>query len=290
MKKTFRLLGVALVATAMLFAGCNKNEEEDDDEEEISLDISAPTEVQNRNALIEEFTGVNCGYCPDGHRMVNELMAANPGRVYAINIHTGQYAIKYTTSFGSALANQSNIKGYPAGSVNRHVFSSYSQRSGGTAMSRDKFTAAATEIMSQPACANIAAKAMINKSTRELTVGVAVYYTSAPTNTTNLINVAVIEDSIWGQQSGGQTHNPTQYDATTQKYCHTHMLRHLVTEQWGDAITPVVGQQIKKEYKYTLPATISNEPVVPEHLDIIVFLTEDHQEVINVCEAPITLN
>ena len=47
------------------------------------------TEPANRNVILEEFTGRNCGYCTDGHRIANELMAAHPGRLWAINIHAG---------------------------------------------------------------------------------------------------------------------------------------------------------------------------------------------------------
>jgi len=292
MKKTFRLLGVALVATAMLFAGCNKNEEEDEDEQGVTPStnsITAPTEVQNRNALIEEFTGVNCGWCPAGHKIVNDLMAENPGKVFGINIHTGTYANgKYTTNYGSALASQSDLSGFPAGTVNRHLFSGMSQKNG-TAMNRGAFASATNQILAQTSCANLAAVATIDQASRILTVNVAAYYTSEANGTTNNLNVAILQDSIWGSQSGGQANNPAQYNATTQKYCHMHMLRHLVTGQWGDEITPVVGQQIQKTYTYTIPEQISNEDVILKNLEIVVFLTEGHQEVITACQAPISL-
>ena len=285
MKKTFRLLGVALVATAMVFVGCNKNEDEEE-EEEYSLEVNAPETPSNKSVLIEEFTGTGCGYCPDGHKMVNDLMAANPGKVFGVNIHTGTYANRYTTSFGDSIDIEGGRKGsYPSISINRHVFTGTT-----TSMNRSYTARYTNQALSMPACANIAAKAAIDKSTRELTVNVAVYYTGTPTGTTNRINVAILEDSIWGPQSDygeGDGYNPTQWNAEHTQYCHMHMLRHLVTGQWGDAITPVVGQQIKKEYKYTLPATISNVTVVPEHLHLVVFLCEGHQEVINSCAATI---
>ncbi|MBR4803636.1 MAG: hypothetical protein IK032_03260, partial [Bacteroidales bacterium] len=50
------------------------------------------TTPSTKKVLIEEFTGINCGWCPDGHRIVNELMAAHPGSVFGINIHAGGYA------------------------------------------------------------------------------------------------------------------------------------------------------------------------------------------------------
>ena len=81
------------------------------------------TDPQNRNVLIEEFTGRNCGYCPDGHRIANEIMANNPGRVWAVNIHAGYYSpISYpnmNTTDGTAIANGFYISSYPAGHVNR---------------------------------------------------------------------------------------------------------------------------------------------------------------------------
>ncbi len=66
----------------------------------IALILSVPafaqnlvsTAVQPRNAVLEEFTGVNCVNCPDGHLRANQLYAAFPGRVVLINIHSGSFA------------------------------------------------------------------------------------------------------------------------------------------------------------------------------------------------------
>lgn len=66
-------------------------------------DTIVPLTPTNRNVLLEEYTGIYCGYCPDGHRMANEIAAANPGRVNIINIHVGSLASNtYTTEFGTA--------------------------------------------------------------------------------------------------------------------------------------------------------------------------------------------
>ncbi|MBR5028257.1 MAG: hypothetical protein IKX51_03445, partial [Bacteroidales bacterium] len=66
MKKIFRLLGVALVATAMVFAGCTKSDEEEEE------GVQLPKKV----VLLEEFTGNQCGNGPDGHKRANEVKAA----------------------------------------------------------------------------------------------------------------------------------------------------------------------------------------------------------------------
>ena len=80
------------------------------------------TEAANKNVVLEEFTGINCGYCPDGHRIVKEYEEGNPGRVFGINIHTGSYAAMYQTQWGSAIMNQTGLQGFPAGTVNYLVY------------------------------------------------------------------------------------------------------------------------------------------------------------------------
>lgn len=47
---------------------------------------------ENKNVVLEEFTGIHCQYCPDGHRRAQELKDAHPDDVIIINIHTGSFA------------------------------------------------------------------------------------------------------------------------------------------------------------------------------------------------------
>ena len=78
------------------------------------------TNTQNKHLVFEEYTGVNCGYCPYGHQLLNEFSDYYPGTI-VINIHQGYYAAKYTTQWGDALANQTNLNGYPAFTLNRNT-------------------------------------------------------------------------------------------------------------------------------------------------------------------------
>ena len=62
----------------------------------------------------------------------------------------------FNCSYGSAIANNANIAGYPAGSVNRAIFSGITpQNPGGTAMSRSDWATAASDIISQPSYVNV---------------------------------------------------------------------------------------------------------------------------------------
>lgn len=252
------------------------------------------TTPSNKNVVLEEFTGVNCTYCPDGHRLANLLKANNPGRVQLINIHTGSYANatpNFQTSFGASIAGQTGLTGYPAGTINRRAFTGLSQGTAGTtAMSRGNWTNAGTQIMAQPSPVNVAAAGTLNLTTRQLTLTVEVYYTANGTGTTNKLNVALLQSGIAGPQVG-MSANPANVLPNGQ-YEHNHMLRHLLTGQWGEDITALTaGSLTTKSYTYTVPATIGtgNIPVDLSQLEVVVFVAEGQQQILTGNEANITI-
>lgn len=235
------------------------------------------TEPSGRNVIIEEFTGIYCGYCPDGHRIVREYQEANPDRVFGINIHQGSYAAMYSTQWGNAIASQTGLNGYPAGTVNRHRFSGTA-----TALARSQFVSAGNQIKAMSSFVNVAAQATINAATRTLTVNVEAYYTADAETGMNRINVALLQDSIVGYQSGA-TYNPAQATADG-KYIHMHMLRHLLTGQWGDTIAVEEGvipqgTLVQRSYTYEIPGYMNDAIVKLEHLNVVVFITKDRQEI-----------
>ena len=46
------------------------------------------TELTLRGVLVEEYTGIHCGNCPDGHEIVAAMTESHP-QVSAIAIHAG---------------------------------------------------------------------------------------------------------------------------------------------------------------------------------------------------------
>lgn len=236
--------------------------------------VLVTTEAQNKNVVLEEFTGIHCQYCPDGHRIAQGISDANPGRVVLINIHQGVYANPsagepdFRTPFGDAIAGQANISGYPAGTVNRHLFPGNS----GTSMSRGSWSAAADQIMAMPSPVNVGIETTYETSTRLLTVTVELYYTGTSAVTSNFINVALLQNNVIGPQTGGGAGN---------NYVHKHMLRHLLTGQWGDEVTTTSqGSLVTRTYTYTVPAAYNSVPCVIENCQIGVFVAQSHQEIL----------
>ena len=231
------------------------------------------TQQLNKNAVLEEYTGIHCQYCPEGHAISASLLANNPGRAVVIAIHQGSFAVPsgsepdYRTPFGDPLAGQTALQGYPAGTVNRHVFSGNA-----TALNRGDWTTSSEIIMQQLSPVNVGVTSAFNATTRELTVHVELYYTAASAVPTNYINVALIQNHVFGPQTGGGAGN---------NYEHMEMLRYLITGQWGDAVTTTTqGSLVEKTYTYIVPAAYNNIPCVVENCEVAVFVAEGHQEIL----------
>ena len=233
------------------------------------------TEPMQKNALLEEFTGINCVNCPEGHREAKAILDNNPGRAFVIAIHQGFYAAAtpdYRTPFGDALANQAGVSGYPSATVSRHLFAGNN-----TVLSAGNWTGACNQIMQEMSPVNIGATSDYNASTRKLTINVQLYYTANAPAPSNFIHVALIQDSIYGPQTGGNAGN---------NYLHMHMLRHLVTGQWGDeVITTTQGTLVTRTYTYVVPANYNNIPAVVPNMKVVAFVTQSHQEVYTATEV-----
>ena len=247
------------------------------------------TDPQNRNAVIEEFTGRNCGYCPDGHVIANSIVHANPGRVWAVNVHAGGYAPtsypNFNTGVSTTICNGFQVTGFPAGVVNRST---------AQAQGRGQWQSLVNQQLSQAAECNVAGQVVVNPVTRLAKITVEVYYTANSASANNYLTIVMLQDSIWGSQSGGSS-NPDQY--VNGQYCHMHILRDAITADWGDEIAPTTaGTLITKEYVYEIPASIGSPNGVEVDLENILFLAyvEEKQQgatyrpILNVNELTMT--
>lgn len=223
------------------------------------------TEPQNKNVLIEEFTGRNCGWCPDGHVIANQICHDNPDRVWAMNIHAGGFSPNtfpnLNTTDGATICTGFAVTGFPAGVVNRST---------ATSIDRGQWAAKTNQEMGLAAPCNIGGQAVVNVASRIAMITVEVYYTGNSAEATNYLTVAMLQDSIWGSQSGGSM-NPEQYVGGN--YCHMHILRDIITPTWGEEITTTTaGTLVKREYVYEIPETIGTPNGVEVDLDNITFL------------------
>jgi hypothetical protein len=274
--------------------------------------LPVSTSPQNKKAVIEEFTGVHCGYCPDGHLRATNIYNADPNNVVLINIHSGGYATVNTgepdfkTTAGNAIDPMTgmNIKGYPAGDVNRMNFgtinAAYSQQTVspfGMAQSRGTWTTTVPMVKSQSAYCNVALQGTIDAVTRVLTVQVAVYYTANSPVGTNSLNVVLLESKIPGPQSNYGT--PTLYNVANYNpdgsYNHNHVLRATLTGNFGIPVSPTTaGSTYTTTLTYTIPATYGAAGKTTQALlgrmEIAAFVTQTNTLTINAAHGPVVLN
>ena len=254
------------------------------------------TTPENKNVVLEEFTGIYCGFCPDGHVIGQGIHTANPNDVFLINIHTGGYANPngpndpdFNTIFGSAIGNASGLAGYPAGTVNRATFSTIAPQgsAGSTALSRGDWAAASALIMAEPSEINVAAQASYDMGTGILTVNTESYFTAAGSAGGYNLHVAVVMNNVAGPQSGAQNYNPGGIipGPWNPTYNHQHMMVHLMDGATGLEYNVVTaGTFVPNTHTWTVPAQMqgtgqgSTNGFFPDHdptnFDVVAYVVE----------------
>lgn len=250
------------------------------------------TTPQYKNVVLEEFTGIHCVFCPDGHVIAQNIKNVYPDDVFVLNLHTGGYAYPnqgepdFRVGENDSIAAISNLAGYPAGTVNRKQFPM--TQGGGTAMSRGDWLDAASEVLAQNSYVNIGMLMQYDSILNTLIIDVELYYTdSTPVDgfgfsPLNYLNIVLVQDSIAGPQDGASQFNPGAIinGPWQPTYSHQHMVRDYVTGQWGEVMTtgPVgPGHFIFNRYTYTM----LNVPFINgifsdiNHIKAVAFVTEN---------------
>ena len=244
------------------------------------------TEPSNRNVILEEFTGRTCGYCPDGHVIANQIKANNPGRFWSVNIHSEGYFSptsypNLNTVKGNQIRAAFNATSFPTGVVNRST---------AVGQGRNVWNNLSNQQFVQAAECNVAGLVRVNPGTRVATITVEVYYTGNSSVDENYLTVVMLQDSIMGSQSSGSS-NPSQW--INGQYCHMHILRDIITNTMGDAISPTTqGTLITKTYQYQIPESIGSPNGVEvklEHISFLAWVSEQYQgsptrPILNACE------
>ncbi len=238
------------------------------------------TVPENAKVILEEFTGIYCAYCPQGHAIAEAIQAQNPDDVFVINIHAGSFAAPlpgdpdYRTPWGTALVQQSELIGYPAGTVNRLFFQGLSQNgSTSRAMNRENWENATNQTLATNSYVNLAVESTLNASTGELEIHVEAFYTGSSPVSQNYLNVALLQNNTVGPQTGGGQGN---------NYLHKHRLVDLVTGQFGEEITTTsAGTFIDRTYNYNVPPDYNGVPTQLADLEVVVFMAESSQDIIS---------
>ncbi len=265
MKQSLLLIGGMFASAATLFA----------------QQTPVSQTAQNKNAVLEELTGINCVWCPAGHKIANDVAAANPGRVVLVNVHAGSFATPgggqpdLRTADGTALDGFFDPEGYPAGAVQRTPYGTETF----IATGRGTWQNQINTVLGQPSPVNVAMDATIDATTRQLTLHVEIFYTTPQTAGTNhYLNVGILQNDFEGPQSSANPNLNPSAMLPNGKYLHQHIFRGYINAggTWGEQIDASQTGVITKTITYTLPASVGSVPLNIGKLQFFAILHEGH--------------
>ncbi len=155
------------------------------------------TQVENRNAVLELFTGIYCHACPWGHEIAQGVLDEYPGDVSLITIQASENHSDnhpdYRTEYGDVIIQEFGLQWIPTAMVNRHVFPSIDTNVIITPWDSTYWAQAVEEVINTiPSCVNVAATAIIVKESRQMQVLVEAYYTGDSPVQPHYLNVALL--------------------------------------------------------------------------------------------------
>ena len=238
-------------------------------------------EKQNKNVLIEMFTDKGDSYGPTCHKIINQIIANNPGNVFTVNMHVNLFS---STNYPNI--NLDINREYMYGLNAQSIPSSHVNRSTNNTIDPRTDTNTVNQQLDQTAEVNIDGWVTIDDpSSRIATITVEAYYTADSKYNTNYLTIMMLQDSIIGSQSGTYAN---QEQMIGDQYCHMHVLRDVITDTWGDEITTTTaGSLVTKQYVYEIPEVIGDPNGIEVDLDnirFIAFITETKYQILNVCE------
>ena len=210
------------------------------------------TDVQARNILIEEFTGVQCVNCPEGSDVIESLKETYGARLIPISIHAGFFSNPYPESahdFRTLAGDEIEqslgpVTGWPAAIINRKVFDGAS----GLVVGKNTWAG----YMAQEITTTTPVEVNISKSfdpvTRLLDVTVDLSFVET-INDPILISVMITENNIPDYQ--------ITPDGKLPDYIHKHVLRGMMTDSGGNSFSNSTnaGDSGSDAFTMTLPAS-----------------------------------
>lgn len=224
-----------------------------------------------KKVMFEEGSGGWCGYCPDGHRVVRDLLE-NPtyaGKFTPV-IHHNSDGMAQTES---NTLNSTYATGYPTAWVDRTKFEDQAT----IGMSRNVWATKIAAKMNEVTPVNVAIKNKnFNVSTGQLTYDVEVNFVDHGMPGDLRIHTMIVEDEVRGPYTGSTSTTWTQHNYYSKDdaaaggsshplynepgymvgYFHNHVVRAIPSTAWGTAgiiTAPTKGTTYTKSYTYQMP-------------------------------------
>lgn len=243
-----------------------------------------PTDLENqqRQVLIEEFTGVRCVNCPAGAQAILSLRNIHGDRLIPVSIHAGFFAQPYTQSIENYATPDANAiqsylgepLGYPTAVVNRQQFAGEATLQVG----QGSWAGYVADELTQAPRIKLAATHTYDPITRQLSGTLALHPQENITESDVRYTILLVQDHIQDYQLTPQGVNPV--------YDHRHVFRAALTSTSGTQIPEALneGQVLSKNFSYTLPTNWLAENC---YLVLFAHLNGDSKEVLQAIEVKV---
>lgn len=196
---------------------------------------------QQRQVLIEEFTGVRCVNCPAGTEAIENLIDIHGEQLIAISLHSGFFSPPYNESlFDFRTVDAESILsflgppiGYPSAVVNRKLFSGEDDLQ----LPIAQWAGVIEQELAQAPAVRIAIAKEYEPATRALEVQVSLFVDEDLSDQTIRLSVALIEEGVQDYQ--------LTPDGLLSTYTHKHVFRDMLTVFDGNPLIemPEAGAQ-----------------------------------------------
>lgn len=220
-----------------------------------------------KNVVMEEFTGVRCPNCPQGHVVINTLKTQNPNRIVAVSLHPIN-SLGAPYSFSPMDFRSEDAQGLfdylgqiglqPAAAIDRIQFGGESA----ILLDKSKWLTRVNQQLATVPPVNVILEKTYDSTNRELTVVVELHYTQTVTEE-NKLTLLLSESGMVTPQLDGSIIDTF--------YTHKDVMREYITSSQGDQITATreAGRVIRRVYKKVLDAAWR-----PEDMHIVAFVHE----------------
>ncbi len=206
---------------------------------------------QQRQVLIEEFTGVRCVNCPAGSAFIQDLLSLHGERLVAVSIHAGEFSHPYNdsqynfqTPQGDQILNYVGQPfGYPSAVINRKLFNGEAILQ----LGKGSWAGYIEQEKAHPPVVKIGITPSWQANARTLTANITVLVEETVSDEDIRLTVLLTEDGIVDVQLTPKGKDPD--------YVHRHVFRTTLTPALGESLgnVLVVGSDLNRSYTYQLP-------------------------------------
>lgn len=244
--------------------------------------IESPAESPGaKNVVVEDFSGVQCTNCPQGHVIIDTLQSDYGSRVVPVVYHASNalgnpypFSLQNLVNLGSTnlLAYLGDQGFEPEGAIDRQLIGC---GQGAILMDKSCWTPEVQQELTLTPPVNIVLTSTFSPSTLSATIVVELHYTQNVTQS-NSLTVELTEDSVVTAQLNGSIIDTF--------YVHNSVFRDFVTvnaspfSQTLDS-SAVAGTVIRNVYSYTISR--ANASIwKPAHMNVVAFVQQPGNKVI----------